>query len=130
MTPITPTRIIDSHTGGEPTRLVVSGGPDLGRGTMAERLLQDLARPYSIGSQVVHTSVSIGIVGAEQAGDDAGAVLRDCDTAMYEAKRAGRGRWALFDASMHERVRSALELEGELRRALAELEAKYTNPQP
>ncbi len=38
MTPITPTRIIDSHTGGEPTRLVVSGGPDLGRGTMAERL--------------------------------------------------------------------------------------------
>ena len=32
------TRFIDSHTGGEPTRLVVSGGPDLGRGSMAERL--------------------------------------------------------------------------------------------
>jgi len=30
--------IIDSHTGGEPTRLVVSGGPDLGGGTLAERL--------------------------------------------------------------------------------------------
>ena len=30
--------IIDSHTGGEPTRLVVSGGPDLGSGTLAERL--------------------------------------------------------------------------------------------
>lgn len=30
--------IIDSHTGGEPTRLVVSGGPDLGSGSMAERL--------------------------------------------------------------------------------------------
>ena len=36
-TPV-PTRIIDSHTGGEPTRLVVSGGPDLGSGSMAERL--------------------------------------------------------------------------------------------
>ncbi len=35
----TPQRIqvIDSHTGGEPTRVVVSGGPDLGRGTMRER---------------------------------------------------------------------------------------------
>ncbi|MBI5716795.1 MAG: proline racemase family protein [Burkholderiales bacterium] len=33
-----PTRIIDSHTGGEPTRLIVSGGPELGGGTMAERL--------------------------------------------------------------------------------------------
>ena len=32
-------QIIDSHTGGEPTRVVVSGGPDLGRGTMAERRL-------------------------------------------------------------------------------------------
>ena len=30
--------IIDSHTGGEPTRVVLGGGPDLGRGTMAERL--------------------------------------------------------------------------------------------
>lgn len=31
-------RVIDSHTGGEPTRLVVSGGPDLGAGSLAERL--------------------------------------------------------------------------------------------
>ena len=31
-------RIIDSHTGGEPTRLVISGAPDLGPGTLAERL--------------------------------------------------------------------------------------------
>jgi 4-hydroxyproline epimerase len=31
-------RVIDSHTGGEPTRLVVSGGPDLGDGTLADRL--------------------------------------------------------------------------------------------
>ncbi len=31
-------QIVDSHTGGEPTRVVVSGGPDLGRGTVAEQL--------------------------------------------------------------------------------------------
>ena len=31
-------RVIDSHTGGEPTRLVVSGGPELGKGALAERL--------------------------------------------------------------------------------------------
>ncbi|MGP0020852.1 MAG: proline racemase family protein [Candidatus Sulfotelmatobacter sp.] len=31
-------RVIDSHTGGEPTRLVVTGGPDLGTGSLAERL--------------------------------------------------------------------------------------------
>ena len=31
-------RIIDSHTGGEPTRVIVAGGPTSARGTMAERL--------------------------------------------------------------------------------------------
>ena len=31
-------RVIDSHTGGEPTRLVISGGPDLGEGPISERL--------------------------------------------------------------------------------------------
>ena len=31
-------QIIDSHTGGEPTRLIIKGGPDLGAGTMAARL--------------------------------------------------------------------------------------------
>lgn len=30
-------RVIDSHTGGEPTRVVIAGGPDLGSGTLAER---------------------------------------------------------------------------------------------
>src|SRR5215472_15393506 len=31
-------RVIDSHTGGEPTRVVISGGPDLGKGPLSERL--------------------------------------------------------------------------------------------
>ena len=31
-------RVVDSHTGGEPTRLVLDGGPDLGGGPLAERL--------------------------------------------------------------------------------------------
>ena len=36
--PINPVRTIDSHTGGEPTRVVVAGAPDLGGGPLAERL--------------------------------------------------------------------------------------------
>ena len=35
---MTQLRVIDSHTGGEPTRVVVAGGPDLGRGSVAEKL--------------------------------------------------------------------------------------------
>lgn len=31
-------RVIDSHTGGEPTRIVISGGPNLGKGSLADKL--------------------------------------------------------------------------------------------
>jgi 4-hydroxyproline epimerase len=38
MNPIERIRVVDSHTGGEPTRVVLEGGPDLGHGPLAERL--------------------------------------------------------------------------------------------
>jgi 4-hydroxyproline epimerase len=46
--------VIDSHTGGEPTRLVVSGGPDLGSGSLAERLERFRREHDSFRSAVVN----------------------------------------------------------------------------
>jgi 4-hydroxyproline epimerase len=46
-------RVIDSHTGGEPTRLVINGGPDLGTGPLAERLKLFRARHDDFRSAVV-----------------------------------------------------------------------------
>lgn len=40
-------RVIDSHTAGEPTRLIVEGGPDLGTGSMAERR-ERFAREFDV----------------------------------------------------------------------------------
>ncbi|MGH9550253.1 MAG: proline racemase family protein, partial [Terriglobales bacterium] len=47
-------RVIDSHTGGEPTRLVVSGGPDLGAGPLAERQERFRSQYDSFRSAVVN----------------------------------------------------------------------------
>ncbi|MBP6900431.1 MAG: EAL domain-containing protein [Burkholderiaceae bacterium] len=85
---------------------------------VARRLLDVLAAPYQIGSHVVHSSASIGIVTSELAANDAHTVMRDADTAMYEAKRGGLGRWVVFDPGMHERVARGLAIESELRLAL------------
>jgi 4-hydroxyproline epimerase len=46
--------VVDSHTGGEPTRVVVSGGPDLGNGPLAERLARFRAQHDSFRSAVVN----------------------------------------------------------------------------
>jgi 4-hydroxyproline epimerase len=47
-------RVIDTHTGGEPTRVVIEGGPDLGNGSMAERLAVFRDRHDGFRSAVVN----------------------------------------------------------------------------
>jgi 4-hydroxyproline epimerase len=47
-------QVVDSHTGGEPTRVIVANGPDLGRGTMAERLAMFRSRFDDIRSAVIN----------------------------------------------------------------------------
>ena len=47
-------RVVDSHTGGEPTRVVLDGGPDLGTGSVAERLAVFRARHDAFRSAVVN----------------------------------------------------------------------------
>ena len=60
---------IDSHTGGEPTRVVIEGGPDLGRGSMAERLERFRAGHDTFRSAVVNeprgSDVMVGALLAE-----------------------------------------------------------------
>jgi diguanylate cyclase (GGDEF)-like protein/PAS domain S-box-containing protein len=85
---------------------------------VAQRLLDALAMPYRLAGQDVHSTASIGIVTSDRANRDPEALLRDADIAMYEAKRRGRARYVVFSEDMHERVRKAMDLEADLRRAL------------
>ncbi|OYT99967.1 MAG: two-component system response regulator [Burkholderiales bacterium PBB1] len=85
---------------------------------VAQRLLDVLRQPYDIAGQEVLSTASIGIVTSDRADRDPDALLRDADTAMYEAKSRGRGRYVVFSEDMHDRVRDAVRLEADLRRAL------------
>jgi diguanylate cyclase (GGDEF)-like protein/PAS domain S-box-containing protein len=92
---------------------------DLDAEIVAGRLLDVLAVPYQVEGHRVISTASIGIVTSTQAEWDADSVLRDADIAMYEAKRGGRARYAMFDPGMRERVNAAVSLENDLRQALA-----------
>ncbi len=84
---------------------------------LAARITQALAVPVRVGGHDVVTLTSIGIVTSTR-GCAAAALMRDADVALYRAKAQGRGRYAVFDATMDARPLERLELEGELRVAL------------
>jgi diguanylate cyclase (GGDEF)-like protein/PAS domain S-box-containing protein len=85
---------------------------------IADRLLAELSKPYQLDRHEVVSSASIGIVVGDATYQRADEVIRDADTAMYESKRHGRGRYTVFDASMREQVQRRHYLENELRRAI------------
>ncbi|MFI5379106.1 MAG: EAL domain-containing protein [Tepidisphaerales bacterium] len=85
---------------------------------VANRLLEILARPYQVGNREVYCTASIGIVAGDIRADSADQVLRDADTAMYEAKLAGKGQCVVFGVSMRQRVQNRMNLEQDLRKAL------------
>ena len=87
---------------------------------MAERLQKSLAQPYDLDGTEVTSSASIGITFSSIGYETPGDVLRDADIAMYRAKAAGRARIALFDASLRAQLAAQVNLERDLRRAIAD----------
>ncbi|KGJ95333.1 sensor domain-containing phosphodiesterase [Colwellia psychrerythraea] len=86
---------------------------------VAERITTFLQQPFTIDNQLVYTGTSIGISFSNKRYTDADTMLRDADTAMYHAKDNGRGRYEIFDDSMHQKVQNALSLEADIREAIA-----------
>ncbi len=114
-----PASPLAARLGGDEFVVLVQGLSDRDRAaTLAERLQARLAQPMSLGRLRVHPGVSIGIVLGDRH-STAAQLMRDADTAMYEAKRQGRGRYVHFEPAMHARAAQALSLEAELRDALA-----------
>jgi len=85
---------------------------------IAARMTSKLAHPYSLLSQQVQIGTSIGILYGAHRYDNALIMLRDADTALYQAKDSGRGCFEIFDTSMHQRVIDTYNLEVEIREGL------------
>lgn len=84
---------------------------------VAQRIVNAFEQPFLIDGREVLVTASLGI--AISSGEDEGEILlRNADLAMYSAKNQGRGRYALFEAEMHQAVLEKLELQAEMRMAL------------
>jgi diguanylate cyclase (GGDEF)-like protein len=92
---------------------------------IAERLLRAVAAPWHLDGTEITPTASVGIVLASRAsGASAEGIIRDADTAMYQAKDKGRDCAELFGPAHRARSSRHLELEAELRRALTNEEIK------
>jgi predicted signal transduction protein with EAL and GGDEF domain len=87
---------------------------------MAERLLKVVRLPLDVAGSELTSSASIGVTTSAIGYERAAEVLRDADIAMYRAKAVGKDRYVLFDAAFHTEVTRRVQLESELRRAIAE----------
>jgi diguanylate cyclase (GGDEF)-like protein len=110
---------ITARIGGDEFVVFLDGlaNPDDAK-VVAERLLGAFSQPFRPGEHEVYSTASIGIATSNITTGNANEMLRDADTAMYEAKLTGKGQYVVFDVSMRQRVQNRLTLELDLRKAL------------
>ena len=87
--------------------------------TVAERVLADIALPIMLDGREVFTTASIGMAFSSPVYSTPDELLRDADNALYRAKALGKARYEIFDESMHAQAIQHMELENDLRRAVA-----------
>jgi diguanylate cyclase (GGDEF)-like protein len=86
---------------------------------VAERILKLLEPPFSLAEEELSVSASIGVgLSSPTASDQWGILLAQADAAMYEAKRQGKARYAIYDPATHVRSRERLRMGNQLKVAL------------
>lgn len=93
------------------------------------RIFSEVTGVYEVSGHEVLVNASIGAVLGDHRYKEVGLILRDADTALYAAKGAGRGRYAIYDQTMHQNVARRMTLEKGLRRAINENQM-YLDYQP
>jgi len=84
----------------------------------ALRMLQAVAEPHSIDHHDLHVTTSIGVSVYPDDGKDAETLIKNADTAMYQAKENGRQSYQFFKPAMNVRAVERQSIEENLRRAL------------
>ena len=84
---------------------------------IAQKILQTIAQPFVLEGQELFLTTSIGIALYPSDGDDAETLLKNADSAMYQAKERGRNTYQLCTPEMNRRAMERMTVQKSLRRA-------------
>jgi diguanylate cyclase (GGDEF)-like protein/PAS domain S-box-containing protein len=85
---------------------------------IAAKILKEIAKPHSIDRHELHVTASIGVSAYPEDGTNAETLIKNADTAMYQAKENGRQAFRFFTPAMNTRAVERQSIEASLRRAL------------
>ncbi|PKO39246.1 MAG: GGDEF domain-containing protein [Betaproteobacteria bacterium HGW-Betaproteobacteria-6] len=112
------TRDAVSRQGGDEFAILIQGyGSPSRLASIAQRLINALGEPFMVAGHELRVGASIGISTYPQDGKDIGSLLKNADTAMYQAKAAGGNAYRFFMPEMNTRISERVMLENCLRRA-------------
>lgn len=110
-----------ARLGGDEFAVVVADVASIADVTaVAERIVARVGDEIAVSGRSIRVGVSIGMAIAPAHGREADELLRFADTALYEAKRAGRNRWVVFDTPMQTAMRRRFDVVSTTRQALGE----------
>jgi diguanylate cyclase (GGDEF)-like protein/PAS domain S-box-containing protein len=94
---------------------------------VAKKIIERVREPIYLGESEVYISASIGITLYPDDAEDEETLIKHADTAMYEAKAAGRRTYKFFTANMNQAAQEKMALESELRTAIerGEFDIRY-----
>ncbi len=97
---------------------------------VAKKLLAAFDVPVRVGTHELHVTISVGISFFPGDGENATALVKNADAAMFRSKREGRNRCSLYTPELTTTVAERLQIENDLRKAVKQEEfVLYYQPQ-
>jgi len=108
-----------ARIGGDEFNVLLDDVTDSQIATTAQRILSQLSKPYLLKDEQAFISASIGIAIYPKDAEDLESLIKNADSAMYQAKDKGKDSFQFFTSDLKDKINHRVELENALHKAIS-----------